>query len=63
MLDRICCPTCSMSATTTDHRHFAPLGKPADIRTRRCRNCGETLLVDGLRTIALDESNQLSATG
>lgn len=67
MLDRICCPTCSMSAATTDHRHFTPLGNPAGAEARRCRNCGETILVDGLRTVIFQESrprtsSQLSAS-
>ncbi len=53
MTDRITCPSCSMTASRVDHRHFAPLPTHDDVEARRCRNCGETVLLDGGSVVGL----------
>ncbi len=40
---RMSCPSCSMNASTADHRHFRPAGVTARAELRRCRNCGEII--------------------
>jgi transcription elongation factor Elf1 len=39
------CPTCCMTARSSDYRHLRPLviDSRADIDIRECRNCGATL--------------------
>ncbi|MEZ5379485.1 MAG: hypothetical protein R2733_23495 [Acidimicrobiales bacterium] len=34
-----------MNASTTDHRHFAPAGVVDGAELRRCRNCGELVVL------------------
>ncbi len=46
MQHRISCPSCSMNASRTDLRHFAPVAAVRGTEARRCRNCGETVLLD-----------------
>ncbi len=46
-----------MNASSSDHRHFAPSGTVGGAEARRCRNCGEEIVLD-----ATDQSPDISLT-
>lgn len=41
MSPHITCPTCSMTASMSDHRLLAPVSHNVEDDLRRCRNCGD----------------------